>query len=162
MRAEVNYLGTKLVTTDPIHAPPGCGYVILPPVELPPNILLNEVAPPTLGFKIYALRESGASTTIETDCITLFPASSFVSFLGYFFIGKDMILIDDSSRLRHNFRTTAAAGESIAHARIGPPLLIPPQHNARLFTYVSGNLNVIYPGYIANLQVFYYPRHRLL
>jgi hypothetical protein len=115
-----------LVETEPVHSPPGVGYVMLPPLELPSNNLLWEVDPAGINLVLYTLRESGLSTTVTTDCVTLFPLAPAASFYGFYNMQVNSFLVDDSSRQRHNIRLISNNYEVIAHARVGGPLLVHP------------------------------------
>lgn len=154
--------GYALTTSEPVHSPPAVGHVNLPPINLPPNFLLREVDPAALSVVIYAWRESGAATTVELDCITLFPLASAATFYGFVYLGNGYMLVDDSSLQRFNLRTAAAAGESMSHQRVGGAFLLPPGHNTRLFFHVTDGSNLMTPTLAVSLKAYYYPRVRLL
>ncbi|MFA7407977.1 MAG: hypothetical protein WCY93_09220 [Anaerolineaceae bacterium] len=147
-------------TTEAVYSPPGYGYVLLPSLNLPPGPLFKEAPPASLTFAIQAFRESGAATTITTDYLTLFPMSPGAIF--YAFYPVKALFIDDSAFSRHGFRESLLTGESVSHSRIGPPLVIHPQHFNRLFFAFSNNADLMPPLALSQLTAFYYPRYALL
>ena len=162
LRVQLERFGEILYISEPVHAPPGYGYVILPPVELPPNYLLREVAPARIQVSLYSWRISGATTTLDVDCLTLFPISHAATFYGFRNLVFEEKFVDDSFRERYNMRTSASAGETTGHARVGGPLLLHPHVNNRLFFYMANASNLMPIAYTGKLQVFYRPRLRLL
>lgn len=162
MKVALEVGGVTLVESESVHSPPGVGYVVLPPLELPPNHLLWEVNPLDVDLFLYTYRESGAATTLSVDCVTLFPLAPAASFYGFYNMPVNAVLIDDSSRQRHNMRIIANNYETIAHARVGGPLLIHPGQNTRFFAYVADAADQIPIDHAATLRLFYYPRRQLL
>jgi hypothetical protein len=162
LRVQIERYGDVLYISEPVYAEPGQGYIILPPIELPPNYLLREVAPATLQVCIYGLRISGVGTTLDIDCLTIFPLSYAATFNGFINMTYEQTLIDDSFRGRHNILTGFTSGESVAHARVGGPLMLFPNAYSRIFFYCANSTNLMPITYLADLKVFYYPRLRLL
>jgi hypothetical protein len=162
MKIQVQRGSEVLYVSEPVYSAPGYGYVILPPIEIPPNFLLREVAPAALDLVIYALRESGAAATISFDCLTLFPLVYAATFYGFTNIQQSESLIDDSHRERFNLLTGAGTGETVAHSRVGGPLLLFPTAYSRLFFYVTDNNNLMPINHTGSLYVYYRPRYRLL
>lgn len=161
-KVQVEHYGNVLYTSEAVHSPPGYGYIVLPPVEIPPNYLIREVGIEVVQVVLYAWRISGAATTVEFDCLTLFPLSYAATFYGFNPLVFEEKLVDDSFRERYNKRTSAAAGELVGHSRIGGPLLLFPGSNSRLFIYVADSTNLMPIDHTADLLVYYYPRLRLL
>lgn len=162
LRVQIERYGEILYISEPVYAAPGYGYIVLPPIEIPPNYLLREVAPSRLQVCLYGLRLSGASTTLDIDCLTLFPLTYAASFYGFIEISYGQSIIDDSFRGRYNILTAAASGESVAHARVGGPLMLFPNSHSRIFFYCANSANLMPLDYIAYVKAFYYPRLRLL
>ena len=162
MKVSFEVGGVTLFESDPVHSPPGVGYVILPPLELPPNYLLWEVNPLDVDLFLSTYRESGAATTLSVDCVTLFPLAPAASFYGFYNLPFNAVLIDDSSRQRHNMRIIANNYETIAHARVGGPLLVHPGQNTRFFAYVADSADQVPIDHAATLRLYYYPRRQLL
>ncbi len=162
MKVALESGGVKLFESAPVHSPPGVGYVILPPIELPPNRLLWEVNPLDLNVFLYTYRESGTSVTLSYDCVTLFPLAPAASFYGLHNMPVNAVLIDDSSRQRHNMRLNADNYETIAHSRVGGPLMVHPGQSSRFFAYVADATDQIPIDFAATLRLFFYPRRQLL
>lgn len=161
-RVQIERYGDVLYVSEPVHSPPGVGYVVLPPVELPPNYLLRELDPARVQVAVYAWRISGAATTVDIDCLTLFPLSCAASFYGFINMGYEQTLVDDSFRNRYNVLTGIGAGETTAQARVGGPLLLFPGAHSRLFFYAANDSDLMPIDYAADLKVYYRPRIRLL
>jgi hypothetical protein len=157
LRVQIERYGDVLYRSEPIYATPGYGYIILPPIELPPNYLLREVDPARLQVCIYGLRMSGAATTLDIDCLTIFPLSYAATFYGFINMIYEQTLIDDSFRNRFNILTGYTSGESVAQARVGGPLMLFPNSHSRMFFYCANDTNLMPIAYLADLKVYYYP-----
>ena len=162
LRVQIERAGEVLFVSEPVYSPPGFGYIILPPIEIPPNYLLREATAATHSVCIYGNRGSGASTTLNIDCLTLFPLSYAASFYGFTETFYQQIIIDDSHRNRYNVLTTPPTGESVGHARVGGPLMLFPNTHSRIFFYCSNPADLMPIDYLASVRVFYRPRIRLL
>jgi len=161
-RVQVERPNEVLFVSEPVRSPPGFGYLMLPPINLPPNFLLGEVSPSSFRISLYGFRESGALTSIATDCLTIFPLGSAASFYGLYNLPVAYTLVDDSHRSRFNIRTTAGSGESVSHARVGGPLMLMPAHYNRIFFYGTNESNLMPIDFNYILKAFYYPRVRLI
>lgn len=161
-RVQIERYGDVLFVSEPIYSAPGYGYITLPPIEIPPNYLLREIDPARLQVVIYAQRLSGASTTLDIDCLTLFPLCYAASFYGFIQLTYNQSIIDDSFRGRYNILNALSSGESVAHARVGGPLMLFPNSHSRLFFYCANVTNLMPLDYMAYVAVHYYPRIRLL
>ncbi len=161
-RVQVERYGDVLYISEPIYSPPNTGYIILPPIDLPPNYLLREKSPARVQIALYARRISGASTTIQFDCLTVFPLAYAATFHGFFNLQYDQTLIDDSHRQRHNAHLVINNQETVAHSRIGGDLLLFPNEHSRIFFYCTNHEDQMPPTYQAALKVYYRPRLRLL
>ena len=151
-----------LYVSEPVYSAPGYGYVVLPPIEIPPNFMLREVTPSAVNVVIYAMRESAAACSIYFDCLTLFPLVYAATFYGFTHIQQSESLIDDSHRERFNLRTGAGTGETVAHSRVGGPLLLFPTAYSRIFFYVTDEDDLMPINHTASLYIYYRPRYRIL
>ncbi len=161
-RVQVERSGEVLFVSEPVYSPAGFGYLALPPINLPPNFLLGDVNPASVEIALYAFRESGALTSVDIDCLTVFPLGAAASFYGFVPLLSGHALVDDSHRGRFNLRTSSGAGESVGHTRIGGDLTLRPGHFSRLFFYGSDDLHTMPIVYQYDLLAFYYPRVRFL
>lgn len=161
-RVQVERVNEVLFVSEPVRSPPGFGYLMLPPINLPPNFLLGEVPPSAFRVSLYGYRESGALASVAIDCLTLFPLGSAASFYGLYNLPVGYTLVDDSHRNRFNLRTTAGSGETISHTRIGGPLMLMPDQFNRIFVYGTDENNLMPTFRNYNIKVFYYPRVRLI
>jgi hypothetical protein len=162
LKVQIERYGEVLFVSEPVYSTPGYGYIILPPVEIPPNYLLREVVPERLQVVLYGYRTSAAAVTLDIDCLTIFPLTYAATFYGFIDTVYNYTIIDDSFRDRYNIRVSPSIGETVSHARVGGPLLLYPNSHSRIFFYCSDNLNLMPIAHIADLKVFYYPRLRLL
>ena len=151
-----------LQTCDAVYADPNYQYVLFPPLQLPPNQLLREMLPHHVEIMIYALKEDGAAAQIDIDCLQLLPLDYAATFHGFFEMSQDDILIDDSFRGLSNVRYSAVGSETVAHMRIGGPLLLYPGQNTFLFFMLANENNTMDILRTSTLKVFYRPRLRLL
>ena len=151
-----------LQSCEPVYADPDFGYILFPPIQLPPNPLLRETLPHHVEIQIDALKENGAASSLSIDQLALLPLDASASFQGFYPMGQDDTLIDDSFRELSNVRYSAAGSETIAHIRQGGPLLLYPNQNSRLFFVLSNESNTIDIMRTARVRVYYRPRVRLL
>jgi len=151
-----------LQTCDAVYADPNYKYVLFPPLQLPPNQLLREMLPHHVEIMIYGLKEDGAAAQIDIDCLQLLPLDYAATFHGFFDMSQDDILIDDSFRGLSNVRYSAVGSETVAHMRIGGPLLLYPGQNTFLFFMLANENNTMDILRTSTLKVFYRPRLRLL
>jgi hypothetical protein len=161
-RVQVQRFSQVLFVSEPVYSPPGYGYLLLPPIQLPPNYLLREEALAKVHIYIYALRESGALTSIDIDCLTLFPLHYAATFNGFINMSYLETLVDDSHRNRFCVWNATTEGETVCQARVGGPLLLFPGSNSRLFFYCTNASDLMPITYLATLKAYYRPRVRLL
>ncbi|MDY6847261.1 MAG: hypothetical protein SVP52_09015, partial [Chloroflexota bacterium] len=145
-----------------VYADPDYGYVLLPPVELPPNQLLRETYPHSMDFVLYASKYSGGSSTLDVDQILLLPLAQGANFLGFSYMYENNILIDDSFRGLHNVHYSLSGSELVAHIRQGGPLRFFPRVFNRLFFIMVNQNNDIDIMRAAVLQVFQRETRRVL
>ena len=161
-RVQIERFGDVLYVSEPIYSPPNTGYIILPPIDLPPNYLLREQAPSRVQVSLYARRISGATSTIQFDCLTIFPLAYAATFHGFINLKYDQVLVDDSHRQRHNARMVVSSQETVAHTRQGSDLLLFPNQFSRVFFYAASHQDEMPPAYQGVVKVYYRPRLRLL
>lgn len=162
LRFKIRRLSTDLFVSEPVYAPAGYNYVILPPAEIPPALLLGEGDPAELSFQLQGFRVSGAQSTLTLDCITLFPVFYSASFFAFLAMQRGHILIDDNHLGRHSLTMDYPKDETISHTRLGGPLCLFPGHHSRIFfNFIGGNhlLNLTDAGY---LKIYYRPRYLVL
>jgi hypothetical protein len=162
LRVHITRGSETVFISEPVHSPPSFDYIMLPPSEIPPNYLLREVAAATHSINIYGNRGSGASTTLNIDCLTLFPLSYAASFYGFTETYEHEVIVDDSHRNRYNTLSTPPTGESVGHARVGGPLMLFPNTHCRIFFYCTNPADLMLLDYKSTVKVYYRPRIRLL
>ncbi len=116
-----------------VYVDPDYGYVLFPPIQIPPNKLLNETQPHPLDLILYGLHETDAAYTIDFDCLTLLPLEPGANFLAFYEIYEDGRLLDDNFLNRHSAHFDSNDEEVVAHIRQGSPLTLFPGHYQRLF-----------------------------
>ncbi len=162
LRLQIQYGTTDLFFSEPVWAPPGYDYIILPPVALPPNFLLREVPAASLYFNIEYFRLTGLTTTLSVDCLTFFPVSYGASFFGFRPMTDGNRFTYDSFLNRFNTRLFPNEGELISHSLVGGPLFLHPGEHSRLFFYLVDHQNLMKPRLQGNLKVYYRPRIQCL
>lgn len=151
-----------LQSCEAVYADPDFGYILFPPIQLPPNPLLRETLPHHVEIQIDALKEDGAAASLSIDQLALLPLDASASFQGFYPMDQDDTLIDDSFRGLSNVRYSAAGSETIAHIRHGGPLLLYPNENSRLFFVLANESNLVGIQHTTKLRVYYRPRVRFL
>ncbi len=151
-----------LYTGDPIFIDPDYKYILFPPIEIPPNQLLREVLPHFVELVFYARKVSGASYTLDVDQVMLLPLDYSASFLGFFPMRENNILVDDSHRQLTNVRYSHIGSETVAHVRTGSPLMLTPNVHTRLFFLMTNTANQIEMMRTATVKVFYRQRKRFI
>ena len=151
-----------LQTCDAVFSDPNYQYVLFPPIQIPPNQLLREMLPHHVEIMVYGLKEDGSIAQIDVDCLQLLPLDYSAFFRGFFDMSHNDKLIDDSFRRLSNVRYSAVGSETVAHIRVGSPLLLYPAQNTFLFFILANENNVIDIDRTSQVRVFYRPRLRLL
>jgi hypothetical protein len=146
---------------DAVYADPSYQYVLFPPIRIPPHRLLGEEIPHHIDITIYGQHKSSASYTIDIDQLHLMPLDTSASFLGFYDMHQDDVLIDDSFRGLHNVRYATLGSETAAHLRQGGPLLIYPGEYNRLFFVLADESNQMDILRTARVRAYYRKRVRI-
>ncbi len=147
---------------DLVFADPSYQYILFPPVRIPPHQLLGEATPHHVDLYIYGQHETSGTYTLDIDQLLLMPLDGSASFLGFYDMDQDDILIDDSFRGLHNVNYAANGAETVAHLRQGGPLLLHPGEYNRLFFVMANGNNQVDILRTATLKAYYRKRVRLL
>ena len=145
-----------------IYVDPDYGYVLFPPLQIPPNPLLNEISAHQLDLVLYGLHETDATYSIDFDCLTLLPLAPGANFLAFYDLNEDALLVDDNFLARHGARFATDDLEVVAHVRQGLPLTLHPGHYHRMVVLISDEDNEMDIFRTANLRLYYRPRKRIL
>ncbi|QRN82158.1 hypothetical protein JR338_06830 [Chloroflexota bacterium] len=145
-----------------VYVDPDYGYVLFPPIQIPPNKLLNETQPHPLDLFLYGLHETDAAYTIDFDCLTFLPLEPGANFLAFYEIYEDGRLLDENFLNRHTANFSSNDEEIVAHIRQGAPLTLFPGHYHRLFVMVVDENNEMDIFRTFNLRLYYRPRKRIL
>ena len=145
-----------------VYVDPDYGYVLFPPLRMPPNALLNEVPAHQVDLVLSGLHETAATYTIEFDCLTLLPLAPGANFLAFYNLYEDASLVDDNFLGLQGARFAAEDLEVVAHIRQGLPLTLYPGHYHRMVLLMSDEDNAMDIFRTANLRLYYRPRKRIL
>ena len=145
-----------------VYVDPDYGYVLFPPLQIPPNPLLNEIPAHQLDLVLYGLHETDATYSIDFDCLTLLPLAPGANFLAFYNLDEDAVLIDDNFLDQHGARFAMDDLEIVAHIRQGLPLTLYPGHFHRMVVLMSDGDNEMDIFRTANLRLYYRPRTRIL
>ena len=151
-----------LQSCEPVYADPDYGYVLFPPVQLPPKQLLRETLPHHVEIQVEALKEDGSPATLSVDQLILLPMDCSAVFRGFYPMSEEDTLIDDSFRGLSNVRFSAAGSETIAHIRHGGPLRLYPNENTRLIFLLANESNTMDIMRTAKVRLYYRPRVGIL
>ena len=159
----VLHKGTNILWSgEAVFADPSYQYLLFPPLRIPPHQLLWDALPHHVDLAIYGQHETAAEYAIDIDQLHLLPLDESASFLGFYNMYQDDILIDDSFRRLHNVNYSSNGAETVAHLRQGGPLLITPGEYNRLFFVLANGDDQIDIFRTATLKVYYRKRVRLL
>lgn len=145
-----------------VYVDPNYGYVLFPPLHMPPNKLMNEVPPHQVDLVVNGLHETDAAYTIDFDCLTLLPLEPGANLLAFFDLYEEASLIDDSFVDGYDAHYTSVGAELVAHIRQGAPLALYPGHYHRLIVLVTDGKNEMDIFRTTNLRLYYRPRKRIL
>jgi hypothetical protein len=162
MKMQMRISTYVLYESPPVYCDNNWQRIIFPPCEIPPNQLLREVYPHHVEFVFLFKKTSGASYTIDIDQLCLMPHDYAATFLGFFPFVTDYTLIDDNHRGLHNTRISLAGSETVAHARLGSPIMLWPGSNTRLFFHWISTTNHLEIDSRSRVWVSYRPRVQTL
>jgi hypothetical protein len=138
------------------------GYVLFPPVRIPPTKLLNEGLPHHVDLVLYGQHDTAVIYTLDFDCLTLLPLSPGANFLAFYNLYEDARLIDDNFLGMQVSDFSQIGSETVAHVRQGGVLTLHPGHYNRLVVVMADGDRAIDIFRTARLQLFYRKRRRVL
>jgi hypothetical protein len=145
-----------------VYADPSYQYLLFPPVRIPPHRLLGEGFPHHVDLVIYGQHEAVGTYQLEIDQLFLLPLDGSASFLGFYDMLQDDVLIDDSFRGLHNVQYATLGSEAVGHLRQGGPLLLYPGEYNRLFFVLANEDHQVDILRTARLRAYYRRRVRIL
>ena len=151
-----------LKTCEPVFCDPNYRYVIFPPIQIPPNQLLRETTLSHIEIEIYGKKIDGAAATIYMDQLILLPMDYAADYIGFFDMSQNDKLIDDAFRGLSIVRYSAAQQETVAHLRVGSPLLLYPDENTHIVTVLANTSHIIAKDQTFKLRAYYRPRVSVL
>jgi hypothetical protein len=145
-----------------IAVDPDYGYALFPPMQIPPNKLLNEVQPHHVHLMLYGQHDTAATYEVEFDCLTLLPLEPGANFLAFYDLTEQARLLDDNFLNQQVARFLAGGSEIMAHIRQGDRLTLFPGHYHRLILALTSDSLAMEKDRTANLRLYYRPRKRML
>jgi len=145
-----------------VYADPSYQYLVFPPLRIPPVPLLNENLPHHIDLAIFAQRQASGTHQIDVDNLLLLPLDTSATFLGFFTLMEDAVLVDDSFYEKHNIRYPTIGSEAVGYLRQGGPLLLFPGEYNRLFFVLSNTAHQVDILRTSTLRAYYRKRIRLL
>jgi hypothetical protein len=145
-----------------VYAHPSYQYLLFPPLRIPPHRLLGEGIPHHVDLVIYGQHEGGGTYQLEFDQLHLLPLDGSASFLGFYDMLQDDILVDDSFRGLYNVQYATLGSEAVGHLRQGGPLVITPGEYNRLFFVLVNENHQVDIMRTASLRAYYRRRVRIL
>ncbi len=145
-----------------VYVDPDFGYALFPPIQIPPNRLLNETLPHHIDLVLYGQHDTDDTYTLDFDCLTLLPLEPGANFLAFYNLYENARLIDDNFLGVQVSQFSQVGSETVAHVRQGGELtLYPGCYNRLVLVMTDGNDNMdIFRT--ARLQVYYRKRRRIL
>ncbi len=147
---------------DAVYSDLAYQYLLFPPIRIPPHRILWEDLPHHIDLMLYGQHESAGSYQIDIDQVHLLPLDASATFLGFYPMEQDDVLVDDSFRGLHNVQYSAVGSETVAHLRQGGPLILHPEEYNRLFFVLANGANQVWPMRTAKLRAYYRKRVRIL
>ncbi len=144
------------------YADPDFGYVLFPPMRIPPNKLLNESLPHHIDLVLYGQHDTDTDYVLEFDCLTLLPLAPGANFLAFYNLYADSMLIDDNFLGVQVSNFSQIGSETVAHIRQGGELVLHPGRYNRLLVVMADRDRQIDILRTARLQLFYRKRRRVL
>jgi len=145
-----------------IYGHPAYPYLLFPPIRIPPHRLLGEGIPHHVDLVMYGQHEAVGTYQLEIDQLHLLPLDGSASFLGFYDMLQDDVLVDDNFRGLHNVQYATQGSEAVAHLRQGGPLLLYPGEYNRLFVVMANEENQVDISRTAMLRAYYRRRVRIL
>lgn len=145
-----------------VYADPDYGYVLFPPVQIPPSRLLNETLPHHVDLVPYGQHDAAVSYTLDFDCLTLLPLDAGANFIAYHDLDQEATLIDDNFRRVQATRFNPGGVETVTHIRQGNELLVWPGRYNRLLVVMTDADDQADIFRTARLRLFHRPRRRVL
>ncbi|MFN2303484.1 MAG: hypothetical protein ACK2TV_07100 [Anaerolineales bacterium] len=151
-----------LYESEAVFSDPSYGYIVFPPVQIPPNKLLREVDPEPVDLYIYTQHDTSASYIIRWDQLLLLPLDYALFLKGFFNITQNDQIIYDQFRGLHNVIYNVTSGETIGHVAHGGPLLLHPNaYNRFIFLWADSN-NTVNIGHSAEITLYWRKRVRII
>ncbi|MCB2210186.1 hypothetical protein KQH62_04770 [bacterium] len=147
---------------EPVFADPNYGYVLFPPVQIPPGRLLNEGPPHHVDLVLYGQHDTSVTHTLDFDCLTPLPLDPGANFIAFHDLSQDATLVDDNCRGVQVTRFDPSGLESPTHIRQGRELLLWPGHFNRLVVVMTDGDGQVDIFRTARLRLFYRQRRRVL
>lgn len=138
------------------------GYVLFPPIAIPPNRLLHETFPHHIDLCLYGQHDSAGAETLDFDCLLLLPLSPGANFIAFYDLLPNATLIDDNFLGHQLSQFTPGGSETVAHLRQGAPLTVSPGQHHRLVFLLTDQADRMDIFRTAQVRVFYRKRRRVL
>ncbi len=145
-----------------VYAYPAYQYMLFPPLRIPPHRLLGERLPHHVDLVMYGQREDAGPHQLELDQLHLLALDGSASFLGFYDMLEDDVLVDDEFRGLHNVRYATLGSEAVGHLRQGGPLTLTPGDYNRLFFVLVNEAGQVDIMRTASLRAYYRRRLRIL
>ena len=147
---------------EPIWVDPDYGYVVFPPIQIPPTQLLYEVNTQTLDLVLYGQHDTGTSYEISFDDLILLPLDKAATYLANHTLIQSAILIDDNFKGKTITRYLNNSYEIGTHLKQGGDLLLQPGQYNRLMVIMTNSADQIDILRTASVRMFYRQRVRFL
>lgn len=140
---------------------PGYGFVIFPPVKLPPAETAYELYPYAYTIQILGL-QAGATATINADYLQFIPTESIGQYLAVEnLIQNDRIIDDAFSKVVYT--RTAGNQEIVTHQAITKGhYLKPGMYGAYVYFFHSDNNDLATIARTLSIKIYYRPRKRIV
>ncbi len=137
--------GSDLIyETDPVYADPDYGYLLFPPLNLPPHQTLRDLDPKGLTLAIYGFKDNTSTYAIAFDQLTLLPLDYAMQFKGFFNMTQGDVFVYDQASGLCNVRTASGNKEIQYHIPLGGSLMLFPGRTSRfIFLWTNDANNVV-------------------
>jgi len=138
------------------------GYVLFPPVQIPPDRLLNEALPHHVDLFLYGQHDTASAYSIDFDCLLLLPLEPGANFIAFYDLFQNAKLIDDNFLKTQVTHFSGIGAETVSHIRQGGELLVWPGRFNRLIFVMMDATDQIDILRTAQIRIYYRKRRRVL
>ena len=155
--------GSDLIyESDPVHADPAYGYVLFPPLHLPPHRTLRDLDPKGLTLAVYGFKDNTSTYVITFDQLILLPLDYAMQFKGFFNMTQGDVFVYDQASGLCNVRTGSGTKEIQYQLPLGGSLMLFPGRTSRFILLWTNSANQVVINDSVKVIAYYRKRTNIL